>query len=217
MKINLKGLSPEQKEKVKTIVTLGQAIGGNEKIDNYLMQQLVNVYMPETDSIDELASLYQLTGEESVKDDLLREYYTSKGIDPKQRMLNNIYSKKFAEDYALDDEKYGNENAYLQAIVQEHPELLAQYYEGSPEPEKFKWKNIGIGMGSGAAAGAGVGAMFGGLGAIPGSILGAGIGGIGGLITAIADKNTENAKEKRARLESLVSQYRSNLPKIPGY
>ena len=67
-------------------------------------------------------------------------------------------------------------------------------------------------MGSGAAAGAGAGAMFGGVGAIPGSILGAGVGGIGGLITAISDKNTENAKEKRARLESLVSQYRSNLP-----
>lgn len=212
MKINLKGLSPEQKEKVKTIVTLGQAIGGNEKMDNYLMQQLMNVYLPETNSIDELASLYQLTGEESVKDDLLSEYYTSKGIDPKQRVSNNIYSQKFAEDYALDDNKYGDENARLQTLIQENPELLAQYYEGSPEPEKFKWKNIGIGMGSGAAAGAGAGAILGGLGAIPGSILGTAAGGIGGLITAISDKNTENAKEKRARLESLVSQYRSNLP-----
>lgn len=212
MKISLKGLSPEQKEKVKTIVTLGQAIGGNEKMDNYLMQQLMNVYLPETNSIDELASLYQLTGEESVKDDLLSEYYTSKGIDPKQRVSNNIYSQKFAGDYALDDKKYGDENARLQTLIQEHPELLTQYYEGSPEPEKFKWKNIGIGMGSGAAAGAGAGAMFGGVGAIPGSILGAAAGGIGGLITAISDKKTENAKEKRARLESLVSQYRSNLP-----
>lgn len=216
MKINLKGLSPEQKEKVKTIVTLGQTIGGNEKMDNYLMQQLMNVYLPETNSIDELASLYQLTGEESVKDDLLSEYYTSKGIDPKQRESNNIYSTKFSEDYALDDKKYGDENAVLQSIIQENPELLAQYYEGTPKPEKFKWKNIGIGMGSGAAAGAGAGAMLslpaGGVGAIPGSILGAGVGGIGGLITAISDKNTENAKEKRARLESLVSQYRSNLP-----
>ncbi len=212
MKINLKGLSPEQKEKVKTIVTLGQAIGGNEKIDNYLMQQLMNVYLPETNSIDELASLYQLTGEESVKDDLLREYYTSKGIDPKQRVLNNIYSQKFAEDYALDDEKYGNENAYLQAIVQEHPELLTQYYEGSPEPEKFKWGNIGVGAGSGAALGAGAGSIFSGIGAIPGSIVGGVGGGIAGLITALSDKNTENAREKRARLERLVSQYRSNLP-----
>lgn len=213
MKINLKGLSPEQKEKVKTIVTLGQTIGGNEKVDNYLMQQLMNVYMPETDSIDELASLYQLTGEESVKDDLLNEYYSSRGIDPKQRESNNIYSTKFSEDYALDDKKYGDQNAVLQSIMQENPELLAQYYEGTPLPEKFKWKNIGIGMGSGAAAGAGAGAIFGGgVGAIPGSIIGAGIGGIGGLISAISDKNTENAKEKRARLENLVSQYRSNLP-----
>lgn len=212
MKINLKGLSPEQKEKVKTIVTLGQTIGGNEKMDNYLMQQLMNVYMPETDSIDELASLYQLTGEESVKDDLLNEYYTSRGIDPKQRGSNNIYSTKFSEDYALDDKKYGDENAVLQAIMQENPELLAQYYEGTPLPEKFEWKNIPIGMGSGAAVGAGAGAILGGLGAIPGSILGTAAGGIGGLITAISDKNTENAKEKRARLESLVSQYRSNLP-----
>lgn len=212
MKINLKGLSPEQKEKVKTIVTLGQTIGGNEKVDNYLMQQLMNVYMPETDSIDELASLYQLTGEESVKDDLLSEYYTSKGIDPKQRGSNNIYSTKFSEDYALDDKKYGDENAVLQSIMQENPELLAQYYEGTPRPEKFEWKNIPIGMGSGAAAGAGAGAIFGGLGAIPGSILGTAAGGIGGLITAISDKKTENAEEKRARLKSLVSQYRSNLP-----
>ena len=205
-------LSKQQKEEAKKIAQLGMMFGGNEEMDNYLMQQMMGVLMPETNSIDELASLYQLTGEESVKDDLLSEYYTSKGIDPKQRESNSIYSTKFAEDYALDDKKYGDENAYLQAIIQEHPELLTQYYEGSPKPEKFKWGNIGIGAGSGAGVGAGVGAAIGGVGAIPGSIIGAGIGGIGGLITAINDKKTENDKEKRARLESLVSQYRSNLP-----
>lgn len=215
MKISLKGLSPEQKEKVKTIVTLGQAIGGNEKIDNYLMQQLMNVYLPETNSIDELASLYQLTGEESVKDDLLREYYTSKGIDPEQRKLNNIYSQKFAEDYALDDEKYGNENAYLQAIIQEHPELLTQYYEGSPKPEKFNWGSIGAGAATGAGVGVGAGLAggpFAGISVPVGAGVGGVVGGIAGLINAISDKSTESEKEKRARLESLVSQYRSNLP-----
>ncbi len=205
-------LTDEQLEKLLIIAQMMEKAQGDDTLVNELNKQALTVLLPETDSIDELASLYQLTGEESVKDDLLNEYYTSRGIDPKQRGSNNIYSTKFSEDYALDDKKYGDENAVLQAIMQENPELLAQYYEGTPKPEKFKWKNIGIGMGSGAAAGAGAGAMFGGVGAIPGSILGAGIGGIGGLITAIADKNTENAKEKRARLESLVSQYRSNLP-----
>lgn len=215
MKISLKGLSPEQKEKVKTIVTLGQTVGGNEKMDNYLMQQLMNVYLPETNSIDELASLYQLTGEESVKDDLLSEYYTSKGIDPKQRESNNIYSQKFAEDYALDDNKYGDENARLQTLIQEHPELLTQYYEGSPEPEKFNWGSIGAGAATGAGVGAGAGLAGGPLAGISvpvGAGVGGIVGGIAGLINAISDKNTESDKEKRARLESLVSQYRSNLP-----
>lgn len=215
MKINLKGLSPEQKEKVKTIVTLGQTIGGNEKMDNYLMQQLMNVYMPETDSIDELASLYQLTGEESVKDDLLNEYYTSRGIDPKQRESNNIYSTKFSEDYALDDKKYGDQNAVLQSIMQENPELLAQYYEGTPRPEKFNWGSIGAGAATGAGVGAGAGLAGGPLAGISvpvGAGVGGIVGGIAGLINAISDKNTESDKEKRARLESLVSQYRSNLP-----
>lgn len=215
MKINLKGLSPEQKEKVKTIVTLGQTIGGNEKMDNYLMQQLMNVYMPETNSIDELASLYQLTGEESVKDDLLNEYYSSKGIDPKQRESNNIYSTKFAEDYALDDNKYGDQNAVLQSIMQENPGLLAQYYEGTPKPEKFNWGSIGAGAATGAGVGAGAGLAGGPLAGISvpvGAGVGGIVGGIAGLINAISDKNTESDKEKRARLESLVSQYRSNLP-----
>ena len=69
MKISLKGLDDQQKQKVKTIVQLGQTIGGNEKIDNYLMQQLMNVYMPETDSIDELASLYQCAPKQLLTDE----------------------------------------------------------------------------------------------------------------------------------------------------
>ena len=132
-------LTDEQLEKLLIIAQMMEKAQGDDTLVNELNKQALTVLLPETDTIDELASLYQLTGEESVKDDLLREYYTSKGIDPKQRVFNNIYSRKFAEDYALDDEKYGNENAYLQAIVQEHPELLTQYYEGSPEPEKFNW------------------------------------------------------------------------------
>lgn len=205
-------LSDEDLQKLLIISQMMERSQGDKNTINALNEYAVSVLLPETNKIDELASLYSITEDESVKDDLLSEYYTSKGIDPKQRKSNNIYSQKFAEDYALDDKKYGDENAYLQTIIQEHPELLTQYYEGSPEPEKFKWGNIGIGAGSGAAAGAGAGAIFGGIGAVPGSIVGAGIGGIGGLIAAISDKNTENDKEKRARLESLVSQYRSNLP-----
>jgi len=205
-------LSDEDLQKLLIIAQMTEKSQGDKNTINALNEYALSVLLPETNKMDELASLYSITGDEKVKSELLNEYYKTQGIDPKQRVLSNIYSQKFAEDYALDDKKYGDENAYLQTIIQEHPELLAQYYEGTPLPEKFKWKNIGIGMGSGAAAGAGAGAVFGGLGALPGSIIGAGIGGIGGLITAISDKNTENAKDKRARLESLVSQYRSNLP-----
>jgi len=208
-------LSKQQKEEAKKIAQLGVMFGGSKEMDNYLMQQMMGVLMPETNSIDELASLYQLTGEESVKDDLLSEYYTSKGIDPKQRESNNIYFQKFAEDYALDDKKYGDENAYLQTLIQEHPELLTQYYEGSPEPEKFNWGSIGTGAATGAGVGAGAGLAGGPLAGISvpvGAGVGGVVGGIAGLINAISDKNTESEKEKRARLESLVSQYRSNLP-----
>lgn len=208
-------LSKQQKEEAKKIAQLGVMFGGSKEMDNYLMQQMMGVLMPETNSIDELASLYQLTGEESVKDDLLSEYYTSKGIDPKQRKSNNIYFQKFAEDYALDDSKYGDENARLQALIQEHPELLTQYYEGSPKPEKFNWGSIGTGVATGAGVGAGAGLAGGPLAGISvpvGAGVGGVVGGIAGLINAISDKNTESEKEKRARLESLVSQYRSNLP-----
>lgn len=208
-------LTDEQLEKLLIIAQMMEKSQGDKNTINALNEYALSVLLPETNSIDELASLYQLTGEESVKDDLLNEYYTSKGIDPKQRVFNNIYSRKFAEDYALDDEKYGNENAYLQAIVQEHPELLTQYYEGSPEPEKFNWGSIGAGAATGAGVGVGAGLAGGPLAGISvpvGAGVGGVVGGIAGLINAISDKKNESDKEKRARLESLVSQYRSNLP-----
>lgn len=215
MKISLKGLDDKQKEKVKTIVQLGQTIGGNEEIDNYLMQQLMSVYFPETDSIDELASLYELTGDESVKKDLLNEYYTSRGLNPAEKEAENVYSQRFAEEYAPTDKTYGSENATLQAIMNAHPELYSQYYEGTPEPEKFNWGNVGKGVATGAGIGTGAGLIGGPLAGVTvpvGAGVGSVLGGITGLITALSDKNTESEKEKRARLEKLISQYKPNIP-----
>ena len=208
-------LTDEQLEKLLIIAQMMEKAQGDKNTINALNEYALSVLLPETNKMDELASLYELTGDESIKNELLNEYYKTQGIDPKQRVSNNIYSQKFAEDYALDDKKYGDENAYLQAIVQEHPELLTQYYEGSPEPEKFNWGSIGAGAATGAGVGVGAGLAGGPLAGISvpvGAGVGGVVGGIAGLINAISDKKNESDKEKRARLESLVSQYRSNLP-----
>lgn len=47
MELNISGMSPEQKAKIKTIVQLGQLFGGDASFSNYLMGELANVYNPQ--------------------------------------------------------------------------------------------------------------------------------------------------------------------------
>lgn len=201
MEIDLTGLSDQQKQKVKTIVQLGQTIGGNEKIDNYLMQQLMDVYMPETNKMDELASLYEITEDEGVKQELLNEYYKSQGIDTGEREQQNALFEQFSQEFPLDS-KNAAKNALYQQQAKENPELITEYYNTKPE-EEFKWGAIPIGAGGGALAGS----LFGPAGAITGGA----IGGIGGLIKSILDSG-ESEREKEERLLRLIEQYKSNIP-----
>lgn len=171
MKISLKGLTPEQKQQVRTIVQLGQSIGGTEEIDNYLMSQLMNVYMPETDKIDDLASAYEITEDPTIKSELTNSLFKKLGINPEQKALDETLFKSFAEKYPIEqnDNKRAYENAQFQTMMQQSPEMLRQFYQGTPE------RNMS----------SPISAIFSG----------------------------ESEKEKRARLQSLLSQYQSNLPR----
>lgn len=181
MELNITGLDPERKEKIKTIVELGKAFGGTPEVDDYLMGQLLSVYLPkETSNIDTLASAYSLTEDESIKNLLNKELYKMLGMNPEDATKNQTYMNAFRQEFPIE----GNPaNASLWTAVQEHPEVLEQYYN----PTIQEMPSLG-GVGTGTT--------------LPG--------------VSVAPKN-ESEKERRRRLESLVSQYTSNLPKIPGY
>lgn len=177
MELNITGLDPERKEKIKTIVELGKAFGGTPEVDDYLMGELLSVYLPkETSNIDTLASAYSLTEDESIKNLLNKELYKMLGMNPEDATKTQTYLNAFKQEFPIE----GNPaNASLWTAVQEHPEILEQYYNPTIVP---------------FSGGANV--------SLPG--------------VSTAPKN-ESEKERRRRLESLVSQYTSNLPKIPGY
>lgn len=181
MELDITNLDPERKEKIKTIIELGKAIGGTPEIDNYLTEQLLSTYLPqETSNIDTLASAYSLTEDESIKNLLTKELYKTLGMNPEDATKNQTYMNAFKQEFPIE----GNPaNASLWTAVQEHPEVLEQYYN----PTIQEMPSLG-GVGTGTT--------------LPG--------------VSVAPKN-ESEKERRRRLESLVSQYTSNLPKIPGY
>ena len=181
MELDITNLDPERKEKIKTIVELGKAFGGTPEVDDYLMGELLSVYLPkETSNIDTLASAYSLTEDESIKNLLTKELYKTLGMNPEDATKNQTYMNAFRQEFPIE----GNPaNASLWTAVQEHPEVLEKYYN----PTIQEMPSLG-GVGTGTT--------------LPG--------------VSVAPKN-ESEKERRRRLESLVSQYTSNLPKIPGY
>lgn len=204
-------LEKEQKEQLLQIVEIGKALGGSQQIDQMLMGEVMKILMPSQDSkMDELASLYSMTGDESVKSQLLAEYQSQQGINPEDQAL----MEKFSTEFSGEDAEFGADNKYMQTLATQSPEMLREFYNTPREKEEFDWKQIPKGAAAGAGVGAGGGALFGGIpGAGIGTVVGAGLGTIGGLIGAITDQKNESDKEKRARLESLVSQYQSNLPR----
>lgn len=172
MELDITNLDPERKEKIKTIVELGKAFGGTPEVDDYLMGELLSVYLPEeTSNIDTLASAYSLTEDEAIKSLLTKELYKTLGMNPEDATKTQTYLNAFKQEFPIE----GNPaNANLWAVVQEHPEILEQYYNPTIVP---------------FSGGANV--------SLPG--------------VSTAPKN-ESEKERRERLESLVSQYKSNLP-----
>jgi len=204
-------LTDEQLEKLLIIAQMMEKSQGDKNTINALNEYALSVLLPETNKMDELASLYELTGDESIKNELLNEYYSSKGISPEQRTVNNAYLEKFAKEFSTEDDKYGAENAQLQALAQQYPEILSQYYQGTPEPEEFNWGKVAAGAGTGLGAGAGVGKFFG-PGILPAMGIGGALGGLVGLGSSLFDKYSESEEEKRARLNKLVNQYKANIP-----
>ena len=181
MELNIQNLDPKKKEEIKTIIELGKTFGGTPEVDEYLMGRLMSVYLPEeTSNVDTLASAYALTEDEAIKQLLNQELYKQVGLNPETATRNQTYMSAFKQEFPIE----GNPaNANLWAVVQEHPEILEQYYN----PAIQEMPSLG-GVGTGTT--------------LPG--------------VSTAPKN-ESEKERRRRLESLVSQYTSNLPKIPGY
>jgi len=209
-------LDDEQREKALKIAQLGKMVGGDERMDQYLMGELMSILLPpepETDKVDELASAYALTEDPHLQDLLKQEVYKSQGIDPQERAQQEALMAKFGGEFAPGENP---ENDYYNTLMQQNPQLLEQYYSQKPDEEKFKWGAIPAGMGVGAGVGAGAGLAGGPLAGVTvpvGAGVGSIIGGIGGLIEAISDKNNESPKEKKKRLDRLIDQYQSNIPR----
>ena len=198
-------LTKKQKEEAMKIAEMGSMFGGSKEVDQYLMEQMMNVLLPQTDKVDELASLYSITKDDKVKSELLNEYYKTQGIDPAQKAQQEALMTQFGEEFPIDSSDAGQNIAY-QNFMQQNPEALSQYYTGK-EKEPFKWGWIPAGIGAGAAAGAGIGSLGGPIGTVGGGV----VGGIAGLIGSIIDSG-ESGKEKEKRIKSLMEQYKSNIP-----
>lgn len=180
MELNIQNLDPKKKEEIKTIIELGKTFGGTPEVDEYLMGRLMSVYLPEeTSNVDTLASAYALTEDEAIKQLLNQELYKQVGLNPETATRNQTYMSAFKQEFPIE----GNPaNASLWSVVQEHPEILEQYYN----PPAQEIPNLG---------GIETGTVF------PG--------------TSVPAKKNESEKKRRERLESLISQYQSNLPKLP--
>jgi hypothetical protein len=199
-------LSDKQRDEAMKIASLGAMFGGTKEMDSYLMQAMMNVLIPETDEMDEMASLYSLTEDEGLKQDMLSKYYEGQGIDPAKKAQEQALLAQFAEQFPSESQDAGKNISY-QTFMQQNPEALSQYYEGTPD-DKFNWGYIPAGVGAGVATGAGVGALGGPVGALGGGA----IGGIAGLIAALTT-GVEDKKKKEERIKSLMEQYQSNIPK----
>ncbi|OQB07114.1 MAG: hypothetical protein BWY21_01740 [Parcubacteria group bacterium ADurb.Bin216] len=191
MKIDIRGLAPEQKQKVRTIVQLAQTFGGDEKMDNYLMSELMNVYLPEDEGsqIDKLASAYSLTQDPEIGKQLTNSLYGELGIDPQKKAENDAIMAKFSGEFNPEGDETG-ENTYFNTLVQQNPELAQQYFSGTPEQASFGERFM-----QGARPGQGK--------PFTGGVL-------GGLLAGL--KSGESDKEKRARMNRLIEQYKSNIP-----
>lgn len=141
-KINISGMTPEQKKQVKTIIELGQQFGNDESMANYLMGQLMDVYMPKEDPqetrINELGSAYELTQDENIKNLLNEELYKRLGMDPQAEAEKQALLTQFQTEFPTDNEDAA-QNALIMSQAQANPELVKQYLASSaPQPSPFQ-------------------------------------------------------------------------------
>lgn len=199
MEINISNLDPEKQQRIKTIVELGQMFGGTPEMDEYLIGQLMNVYLPEeeTSDIDKLASAYSLTEDEDIRELLNQELYKDLGIEQNQTGMTGldeeIYSplfESFANQYSTDkgNRQQALENAKYQQLMKENPQALEQFY-GYQQPNRSLGQSIED-----------LGGVWGTLKKSPYTLLSQMFGG-------------ETKDQERKRLESLLQQYQSNIPK----
>ena len=103
MELDITNLDPERKEKIKTIVELGKAFGGTPEVDDYLMGELLSVYLPEeTSNIDTLASAYSLTEDEAIKSLLTKELYKTLGMNPEDATKTQTYLNAFKQEFPIE-------------------------------------------------------------------------------------------------------------------
>lgn len=121
------GISDKKREKLKQIISLGQAIGGTESIDKQIMGMIMDTLMEEeTDEIDELATMYELTGDPKYQELIGEKYDESKGINPSQ----NALLEKFYQDF--NTEVSGPDllrNIKIREQAKTDPGLIQRYYE----------------------------------------------------------------------------------------
>jgi len=186
-------LSDKQRDEAMKIASLGAMFGGTKEMDSYLMQAMMNVLIPETDEMDEMASLYSLTEDEGLKQDMLSKYYEGQGIDPAKK--------------AQEESQDAGKNISYQTFMQQNPEALSQYYDSKPsyEGEMSNLAAIGGGIGAGALTGGGI---VGPPGILIGGLLGGGLG-----LGSTLIRGNERKKEEEQRIKSLMEQYQSNIPK----
>jgi hypothetical protein len=199
-------LSDKQRDEAMKIASLGAMFGGTKEMDSYLMQAMMNVLIPETDEMDEMASLYSLTEDEGLKQDMLSKYYEGQGIDPAKKAQEEALLAQFAEQFPSESQDAGKNISY-QTFMQQNPEALSQYYDSKPsyEGEMSNLAAIGGGIGAGALTGGGI---VGPPGILIGGLLGGGLG-----LGSTLIRGNERKKEEEQRIKSLMEQYQSNIPK----
>jgi len=114
-------LSDEQLQKLLIISQMASKAEGNSSIINALNNQALSILLPETDEMDEMASLYSLTEDEGLKQDMLSKYYEGQGIDPTKKAQEQALLAQFAEQFPSESQDAGKNISYQTFnIMKEH-------------------------------------------------------------------------------------------------
>mgnify|MGYP000939975161 CR=1 FL=1 len=132
-------------QKIIALASLGKALG-NSSMDSTIMGYIMDTLYPQNQTTDyeDLLNLYAATGstDESLKDQALAAYYSSKGQDYSKIKQQQTLLDTFKTDFATEGVSGGdlNRNASLQAQAAVNPSLVQQYYS-SYKPGLFSGKN----------------------------------------------------------------------------